>query len=129
MLHNSFFLAVIDWLNNNYWWPAILFLAALFFVVKIILIKPQTKPNKSHYSNIDSVIMNFGGVDNIVSISLEGNRLKCTLKEIGLTNLEGFKEIGAKGVFVTGRNVKMILPYDMEDVVRQINSQINGGKQ
>ena len=73
--------------------------------------------------------MNFGGVDNIVSISLEGNRLKCTLKEIGLTNLEGFKEIGAKGVFVTGRNVKMILPYDMEDVVRQINSQINGGKQ
>jgi len=121
-------LALIDWLNNNYWWPVILFLFALIIIIKIMLIQPQKKSSVDGSDYTEEIILNLGGIDNIDSAGLDGNRVKFSLKEIELANLEVFKTMGATGVFISGKNVKMVLPFSAKPIVDKINSDINGGK-
>jgi phosphotransferase system IIB component len=121
-------LALIDWLNNNYWWPVILFLASLIIIIKIMLIQPQKKSSVDGSRHTDEIIVNLGGIDNIESVGLDGNRIKFSLKEIESANLQAFKDLGATGVFISGKNVKMVLPFSTKPIVDKINSDINGGK-
>ncbi len=124
---NTIDLAIIDWLNENFWWPVILFIVALFIIIKIFLLKPQ-RPEKVDGSYLtDEILKSLGGIGNLTDISLDGSRLKFTLKEVDLITLETFKEMGATGVFISGKNVKMVLPYNMEKIVKIIKSEINGG--
>jgi phosphotransferase system IIB component len=120
-------LAVIDWLNENFWWPVILFVVAVIIIVRIALLKPQKKGKVDGTYLIDEILRNLGGIENLTDINLDGSRLKFSLKEIELANLQAFKEIGATGVFISGKNVKMVLPYNMENIVVKIKSDLNGG--
>lgn len=120
-------LAVIDWLNENFWWPVILFIVAVIIIVRIALLKPQKKGEVDGTYLIDEILRNLGGIENLTDINLDGSRLKFSLKEIELANLQAFKEIGATGVFISGKNVKMVLPYNMENIVVKIKSDLNGG--
>ncbi len=127
MLAITINLAVIDWLNENFWWPVILFIVASVIILKIFLLKPQ-KPGEVDGSYlIDEILKSLGGIANLTDVSLDGSRLKFSLKEVELAKLETFKEMGATGVFISGKNVKMVLPYNMENIVKKIKSEINGG--
>ncbi|MDT8337212.1 MAG: hypothetical protein RQ856_05215 [Candidatus Izemoplasmatales bacterium] len=120
-------LALVDWLNNNYWWPVVLFLVSLIIIVKIMLLQPKKKVDVDSSEYKDEVINNLGGIENIISASLDGSRVKFQIKEIELANLEAFKAMGATGVFISGKNVKMVLPFNAKELVANINSVINGG--
>lgn len=120
-------LALVDWLNNNYWWPVILFLVSLMIIVKIMLMQPKKKVDIDSSEYKDEVINNLGGIDNVINASLDGSRVKFQIKEIELANLEAFKTMGATGVFISGKNVKMVLPFNAKNLVDSINSVINGG--
>lgn len=120
-------LALVDWLNNNYWWPVILFFGALIVIVRIMLIQPQKKKLDNGMDNFDQVVEKLGSIDNIVSCSIEGSRVKFQLKEIELADLQAFKEMGATGVFISGRNVKMVLPFSANSLIDEINKRISGG--
>ncbi len=120
-------LALVDWLNNNYWWPVVLFLVSLIIIVKIMLLQPRKKADIDSREYKDEVINNLGGIDNIILASLDGSRVKFQIKEIELANLEAFKTMGATGIFISGKNVKMVLPFNAKELVDSINSVINGG--
>lgn len=127
MLFLIYKLAIVNWLNENFWWPVILFIVAVIIIVRIALLKPQKKGEVDGTYLIDEILRNLGGIENLTDINLDGSRLKFSLKEIELTNLQAFKEIGATGVFISGKNVKMVLPYNMENIVVKIKSDLNGG--
>ena len=128
MFLNPVSLTIIDWLNENYWWPVILFLVAIIVVVKIMLMQPKTKNGKDGIVYADDIIKFLGGLDNVIKASVDGSRVKFQVREIEVVNLEGFKEIGATGIFISGTNVKMVLPFDAQQVVNKINIDISGGK-
>ena len=119
---------VVEWLNNNYWWPIALFLAAAFVIVKILLMRPRKKADVNSLQYAEEIVNNLGGLDNIILASIDGSRVKFQVREIESANLDAFKAIGATGVFISGKNVKMVLPFDAKDLVDKINSDINGGK-
>lgn len=119
---------IVEWLNNNYWWPIALFLASAFIIAKIVLMKPRKKAEVDTSDFIEQIVDNLGGLDNIILASVEGSRVKFQIREIESANLEAFRAIGATGVFISGTNVKMVLPFDAKDLVNKINSDINGGK-
>lgn len=119
---------VVEWLNNNYWWPIALFIAAAFVIVKILLMRPRKKVDVNSLQYAEEIVNNLGGLDNIMLAAIDGSRVKFQVREIESANLDAFKAIGATGVFISGKNVKMVLPFDAKDLVDKINSDINGGK-
>ena len=121
-------LAFIDWLNDNYWWPVILFSIILLVIVRLVAVKPKAKPEIDDSKIIEEIINNIGGYKNIIAISNEGRRIKFQVKDISLVDTDLFKSMGAIGVFISGNNVKMALPFDVNEIVNKINSNINGGK-
>ncbi|MGD9963765.1 MAG: hypothetical protein AB7S96_00240 [Candidatus Izemoplasmatales bacterium] len=121
-------LAFIDWLNDNYWWPVILFSIILLVIVRLVAVKPKAKPEIDDSKIIEEIINNIGGYKNIIAISNEGRRIKFQVKDISLVDTDLFKSMGATGVFISGNNVKMALPFDVNEIVNKINSNINGGK-
>jgi phosphotransferase system IIB component len=125
---NPVSLTIVDWLNENYWWPVILFLVAIIVIVKIMLMQPKTKSSKDGLVYTEDIIKYLGQLDNIVKASIDGSRVKFQVREIEVVNLEGFKEIGATGIFISGTNVKMVLPFDAQEIVDKINLDISGGK-
>ena len=121
-------LALVDWLNANYWWPVILFVIGLFVILRILLIKPKGKEEVEEKDHFEEVVKNLGGLLNIVTASRDGSRVKFQIKDIDITNLDAFKEMGATGVFISGNNVKMVLPFNAQTLVDKINSYKSGGK-
>ena len=121
-------LTIINWLNKNYWWPIVLILVALLVVVKVFILKPKDKKEIDFNEQSEDIINYLGGIKNIKQVTLDGNRVKFKVHNIEITNLEAFKSIGATGVFISGDNVKMVLPFDSKNLVDKINSNINGGK-
>ncbi|MGE4378540.1 MAG: hypothetical protein AB7E16_01350 [Candidatus Izemoplasmatales bacterium] len=121
-------LAFIDWLNDNYWWPVILFSIILLVIVRLVAVKPKAKPEIDDSKIIEEIINNIGGYKNIIAISNEGRRIKFQVKDISLVDTDLFKSMGATGVFISGNNVKMALPFDVNEIVNKLNSNINGGK-
>jgi len=120
-------LALVDWLNENYWWPVILFLVALVVIIKLVVMQPKVKKQVTTVEKSEVVIEFLGGIANINKASLDGNRIKFQVKDIDIVRLEGFKELGASGIFVSGNNVKMVLPFSAQMTVDKINSNIIGG--
>jgi phosphotransferase system IIB component len=121
-------LALVDWLNENYWWPVILFLVALVVIVKLVVMQPKVKKQVTTVDKSEVVIAFLGGIANINKASLDGNRIKFQVKDIDIVKLEGFKDLGASGIFISGNNVKMVLPFSAQMTVDKINSNIIGGK-
>lgn len=121
-------LALVDWLNENYWWPVILFLVALVIIVKFVVMQPKVKKQVTTVDKSEVVIAFLGGIANINKASLDGNRIKFQVKDIDIVKLEGFKDLGASGIFISGNNVKMVLPFSAQMTVDKINSNIIGGK-
>ncbi|PKK95083.1 MAG: hypothetical protein CVV60_03150 [Tenericutes bacterium HGW-Tenericutes-5] len=128
MFLNPVNLTIVEWLNENYWWPVILFLVAIIVIVKIMLMQPKTKNGEDGLKYTGDVTYFLGGLENIVKASIDGNRVKFQVREIEVVNLEGFKEIGATGIFISGTNVKMVLPFNAQGIVDKINLDISGGK-
>jgi len=97
-------------------------------LVKCELIKPKGKEEVEGIDHFEKVVENLGGIVNIVTASLDGSRVKFQIKDIEVTKLDAFKEIGATGVFISGNNVKMVLPFNAQTLVDKINSDKSGGK-
>jgi len=128
IVHNLFVnLTALDWLNQNYWWPVILFVFSVAVIIKVLLNKAPKKSKVDTSKYLEEVVKNLGGIDNINQAALDGTRVKFQLKEIEVANLEAFKDMGATGVFISGKNVKMVLPFDAKDLVDKINLEIYGG--
>ena len=121
----NYLLGVIDWLNQNFWWPLIL-LVIIILVFFYFLAKRHKPQEKEEIVDYETLLLALGGRDNISKMSLEGNRTKFTLVDLELIQEEGLKDLGATGIFISGKNIKMILPFPTEALVSE-NNYNNGG--
>lgn len=105
----------LDWLNNNFWWPVIL--CVLIIAVGIYFIyfyKPKVKTPPLSDDEVNLIIGLFGGKDNINEISNTGSRFKFLVNDVEKCNLDGIKDLGCTGIFVSGNQVKLIFPFNAE---------------
>ncbi len=105
----------LDWLNDNFWWPVIL--CVLIIVIGVYFIyfyKPKVKTAPLSDEEVNLIIGLFGGKDNIKEVSNSGSRFRFVLHEVEKCNLDGIKDLGCTGIFVSGNQVKLIFPFDAE---------------
>ena len=112
----------LEWLNDVYWWPVILcvliILVGLYF---IFLYKPKPKTSKLTENEVLAIVNLFGGDGNIKSVSKTGQRFKVELNKIEDCNLEGLKDLGCTGIFISGLQVKLIFPFDADALTEKYN--------
>lgn len=124
------FANIANWFKYNIWWLGILF---VLLIVVVLLFRLNKKPKKTIRNEVNDESLNhyidaYGGIDNIKQADLDGRRLKVSIKKLETLDLDAFKSLGATGIFISGHNIKMVLPYDMQKLVNKINDSIDGGK-
>lgn len=106
------------------------FLAALAGLGALILILlRRRKPSVSRpvdESAIDAVVSRLGGIGNILEASLDGARLKFTVRNVDACDLTALRGGGALGIFVSGNAVKFMLTGDSDRVVDRIHAMKKG---
>ena len=68
--------------------------------------------------------MLLGDKDNIKDVNVDNGRLKITVDNLELVNLEGIKEIATSGVFVTGNIIKTLFRLDSITIKKEIESRL-----
>ncbi len=113
-----------SWIITNWWWIALLVIAMVFALIYFLYQgkKKQAKP-EIDVSEIDKMIQVLGGIDNIESISMEGARLKVLLKNLKKCEYATLKEHGAMGIFVSGKQIKFLLPKSASQLVSLIQAK------
>ncbi|MCF7923801.1 MAG: PTS transporter subunit EIIB [Candidatus Izimaplasma sp.] len=121
---------IFTWLKYNFWWLLILIVLIIVLIMLIRLTKASKETSKKPLEDekINAFIDCYGGIENINKIELDGSRLKVSIKNIDKVNINEFKALGATGIFISGNNIKMVLPYDMDKLVKKINDDKYGGK-
>jgi phosphotransferase system IIB component len=97
----------------------------LFAVLKIKGSKKSTYPPVDE-KTIEELILNLGGISNIIAASKDGARLSFKVQSTNKCHLDVVKSSGALGIFVTGTTVKMMLPYDATPLIQHINHLLKG---
>jgi phosphotransferase system IIB component len=114
---------VLNWFKYNFWWLLIVFVlllcAYLIFRLQKKPVRVISKPIEDEL--IDEFIDCYGGMKNINHADIDGRRLKVNLVNVKAVDIERFKMLGATGIFISGDNIKMVLPYDMNKLVQKIN--------
>ena len=110
------------WLQDYFW---LIIIVAVVLTAIITYSIYHRKPKKMKQipvedEKIQAFIECYGGLDNIDSIELDGRRLKLQLNHVDLVDIDRFKSLGATGIFISGNQVKMVLPYDMQKLVDYI---------
>ena len=112
-------------LNILDYWYYIVIALVLVLLISLLFAKKKTKKvvvKTMANEMMDLIINSLGGVNNIESISSIGSRASVLVKNIGNVSLESLNENGASGVFVSGKNVKMLLNYKVDDFIEYVNS-------
>ncbi len=109
----------------EYWWIllcVILAVAAIAVIVVILAKKPKRiKVDDEFISNLVGLL---GEVGNISKVDVDNGRLKITVKDLDIVNLEGIKEIASAGVFVTGNIIKVLFKLDSQIIKKAIERKL-----
>ena len=89
---------------GNYWQYVVIILVCL--IVSLIVIKMK---RKDFHIEINKLIQNLGGKDNIIDTEINLSRLKVRLKDTSIVNKEGIQKLGAKGIVEIDNELKIIL--------------------
>lgn len=61
---------------------------------------------------MDALTLYLGGKNNILTVEVEQGRLKITVTDLDLVDLEKLKTLTDKGIFVTGNTIKALFKDD-----------------
>lgn len=111
-------------------WLIILLIAiaviTISFLIILIFIKKSKKPKRVTVNDefITNLVVLLGDKDNIKDVNVDNGRLKITVDNLELVNLEGIKEIATSGVFVTGNIIKTLFRLDSITIKKEIESRL-----
>lgn len=128
---NLFMGDLSTWFQDFFW---LIIIGGLILVVILIYFIYRQAPKKMTQTPIEDEQINafiecYGGIENIQKAELDGRRMKCRLNDVGKVDIETLKTLGASGIFITGNQIKMVLPYDMQKLVHFIESKNMEGKE
>ena len=124
-MNNTF----LSFLNDNIWiiFVAVGALLLIIALISFIIIKKKSKGGKRITVNdefITNLITLLGDKNNIKEINVDNGRLKITVDNLDLVNLEGIKGIATSGVFVTGNIIKTLFRLDSITIKKEIDSRL-----
>jgi phosphotransferase system IIB component len=112
-----------------FWVAAVLFSLAVGIAV-FFLIRPKKAIRRPiEDATIQTLIAHLGGIANVTEADKDGARLRFTVRSVEACNLGALRDHGAMGVFVSGNNVKFMLPSESDRLVETIRSAKRGEPQ
>ena len=105
----------------------------VFLILFIILyftcgFRKKRENTRSEHVVVDEDFMNklligLGEASNILNTEIENGRIKFEVKDLELLNTEVLKELSTSGVFITGKNVKLLFKYDSKTIIDELRSK------
>lgn len=95
-------------------------------LVLVIIFLVRRKPKRKRKNNIDQefigqIVAFLGGKENIESIDVVETKLKISVVNLKLCQLEDLKNITESGIFVTGNVIKILFKYDSNELKEELN--------
>ena len=108
----------------------IIIIAAVILIASIILLVTILKNKGSKGVKVDeefisTLLKALGDKNNIEKVSVDNGRLKFTVTDLEIVNLELAKTLTTSGIFVTGNTIKMLFTYDSLTIEKAINKARN----
>jgi phosphotransferase system IIB component len=72
---------------------------------------------------VDSLLNSLGGKDNIEALSNDNGRVKFVISDLDKMDTNKLKELTTNGLFISGKNVKMLFKYDAASVISMLDSR------
>lgn len=110
---------------------AVILIIVVAAVIALAIVLTKKKKNKKISVDdefIDTLVFNYGGLDNLVSVDIENARVKITVEDIDKVNLDELKKQTESGVFVTGYTVKTLYKLDSEKIKKSLELRIKEKK-
>lgn len=85
----------------------------------------KNKKNNTEYNEkIQSIILNLGGKDNIISVTVKMSRAEFALNNYELVNKEELKNLGIQGISKTSQKITLVvgneLAKDIDNAFKKI---------
>ena len=96
-------------------------LLLVFFGIAFFVLKKKSTKTVINEPFIDSLILNLGGKENIVTTEVLEGRLKITVNDLELVKLEEIKGLAESGVFVTGNTIKVLFKESSELIKKELD--------
>jgi len=91
-------------------------------LVLVIIAFAITKSKKSDFKiEVNKLIDNLGGRDNIINYEVNKSRFVVTLNDISLVNKEAIQKMGAQGMVEIDNQLKIILGDGANQLKKQID--------
>ncbi len=97
---------------------------ALTIILIFFIANSKKKKIKVNKEFIDSLVLALGGIDNLTGVGVENSRLKLSVTDLSLVDLNKIKEFSDKGVFVTGNTIKTLFKYESEKIAYELKKII-----
>ncbi len=122
-------LMILVFLELNWIVPTLISVSAVLLLIAVILILiniRKKKPKKINVNTefIDNLVNLLGDVPNIKEVNVDNGRLKITVNDLDLANLDGIKEIAESGVFATGNTIKTLFRLDSATIKKEIDARL-----
>ena len=94
----------------------------IILVVLVIIALAITKSKSKDFKiEINKLVINLGGKENIESYEFNKSRFVVTLKDVTLVNKDAIQKMGAQGIVEIENQLKIIIGDNAIELERQIN--------
>lgn len=94
----------------------------LIIIILVLIAFAVSKAMKKDFKyEMNKLVANLGGKDNIINYEVNKSRFIVTLKNVELVNKEAIQKMGAKGIVEIDNQLKIILGEGARQLKKQIN--------
>ena len=99
----------------------VIILAVLMYFLFGLRKKREKEDIKIDEEFISKLLLGLGGKDNILEFSADNGRVKFLIKDLDLIDSNKLGELSKTGVFISGKNIKMLFKYEADTVIKMLN--------
>jgi phosphotransferase system IIB component len=97
-------------------------LSSLIYILVVLLKKKHGKKNES--SLYQELVSCFGGLDNIIQVSVRESRLSLVLKDYSLVDSETLKEKGVTSSIKMSNKITFVIGSQAKDIAKYIEENL-----
>lgn len=99
-------------------WIQYIIILVILVIIALAITKSKSKDFKIE---VNKLVSNLGGKENIESYEFNKSRFVVNLKDISLVNKEAIQKMGAQGIVEIENQLKIIIGDNAIELERQIN--------
>lgn len=99
-------------------WIQYIIILVILVIIALAITKSKSKDFKIE---INKLVSNLGGKENIESYEFNKSRFVVTLKDVTLVNKDAIQKMGAQGIVEIENQLKIIIGDNAIELERQIN--------